>query len=248
MNSGNAKAPLAKYLKSNKVPWPAIADTSRQFEKACGFKDEISLQNIHQVRFITSQGQLKYGRFDDLPGVAKQALQGAKWKVDPSTVPESLKSAWRAIEFGDYKAAAKEIAKGVKSSDSETQTTAKKFREDVLKEFKQQVNPAVALAREGEFWPAYKEIARIDETFGEFGLPKRFFTMKDKLEEKKEVAGELRAMNQLKRARELASSRVKSKASIGRKRLQAIIEDHPDTEAAAIVREALGLPPKEKFR
>ena len=80
VNSGNSKQAVGKYLKSNKVPWPAIVDSNRKFEEACGLREEISLDNIHQVRFVTADGNLRAGSFSNLrPGGSNP-----RWGCDSS--------------------------------------------------------------------------------------------------------------------------------------------------------------------
>lgn len=230
------------------MPWPAIADASREFENACGFKDEISLQNIYQIKYLTADGKLKYGSFEDIPGVVELALEKAKWNVDPKDVPETLRQAWRALEFGNYAAAAQDIRKSLKSPDAETQQRAKQFESTVVAEFKRQANPAAALARDGDFWPAYKEMVRVRDTFGDYELPQRFLNMIKKLEEKPEVGEQKKAYRDYRKARELMSSRAKAKVSIGRRRLKELIDEYPDSEAAVEARQIMGLKPKKAFR
>ena len=108
-----------------------------------------------------------------------------------------------------------------------------------MEEFKERANPAVGLARDGEYWQAYKSIKTIEEDFGAYGLPDRFTKVQKALEDKPEVKNELRAYKQVMRARELLGSPVRSKSAIGRRKLASIIEDFPDTEAAAIAQATL---------
>ncbi len=248
VNSGNSKQAIQKYFSTTKVPWPVIVDSSRQFEEMCGLQSEVSLNNIAQVRYVTVDGRLNGGNFRDMPGVAKKALENAKWKTDPQDVPKSLRQAWKSIEFGNYQGASRDVAKGLDSQDEVVQSMAKEFESLAMKEFKRQVNPALAFARDGEFWQAYKAMDQIGETFAGYKLPDRFEETKKSLEKKSEVKTELKAYKQVVRASELLASRAKSKSAIGRRKLESIIEDYPDTEAANMARRALGKPEEEAFR
>ena len=240
VNSGSSRPALAGYIKSNRIPWPTIVDSSRQFEKACGV-GEISLSNIHQVRYVTPDGQLRPGDFSDLEGVVQLALQGARWNISPDSIPPDLRVAWRSMEFGDYRRAGKDIVRGLKSSDEATRATAERLHEAALKEAKRQVNPAMALAREGKFWHAYQGISRVCTAFADYDLPSRLLRAKELLAQKPIVKSELRADRKLQSALELASSRERRTAARGHRQLKSVVDDYPDTAAANIAREKLGL-------
>ena len=80
-----------------------IVDEDRRFEQRMGVP-EISLQNIHQARIITSDGKMEQGSSGNFAGSIKAALQGATWKIDPSRVPQGLHDKWKSYEFSDLSA------------------------------------------------------------------------------------------------------------------------------------------------
>lgn len=110
VNSGNPRGAVEQYLRSVRVGWPTIVDMNRQLEQAAGV-DEISLQNIHQAKIITANGQLGDGNWSNLSETVERALAGAKWMVPPDEVPAPLKQAWLNIEFNQFAVAGPMIKK-----------------------------------------------------------------------------------------------------------------------------------------
>lgn len=208
--------------------------------------DEISLSNIWQVRYVTAEGEIKPGDFRDLDGVVESALKKARWQIKPSKIPDELRSAWRSIEFGDFGAAGKDISEAMKSNDEEVKSAAKELKSAAMKALKRQANPAMKLARDGDFWPAYQEISRLCSTFESYDVPAKLVKAQKALEKKDQVKNELRADKKLQAAIELGSN--KRMISLAKKRLKAIIQDFPTTDAANTAREKLGLKKKARFR
>ena len=143
---GNTKAAVDAYVKANKVTWPVMADSSRVFEKQLIemklISQEISLQNIMQVCVVNADDEIDFGNWNDFAGSLRHVLNTAKWKIDPATIPETLKKAWRAVEFNQMSVAAPLIAQALKSADAKTKEAAQSLQAVV--------QPALAAAKEKE--------------------------------------------------------------------------------------------------
>src|SRR5882757_9860652 len=116
VNSGSPKQKIQGYLSQVKVPWPILVDTTRDFEKASGIFQPISETVTFQFRYVTPDGEIHTGVKDDLGEIAEKAVEGAAWKVEPSTIPDALKATWTAVEIGNYKGLAASIKKYSASS------------------------------------------------------------------------------------------------------------------------------------
>lgn len=176
----------------------------------------------------------------DLEATAQRALKGAAWRVDPKEIPPSFKRTWQAVEFGNYGLASRGIYKGLKSRDADIKGIAVKLEKAVMKEFKEEANVAASLAREKDFWNAYKQANRVQNRFGDFELPNRFKSMTVQLKKNSIVQRERKALKQFRLARDLVfSARSKSKAALGRRKLKEVSEEFPQTEAADLATKLL---------
>jgi thiol-disulfide isomerase/thioredoxin len=227
VNSGTSRPEFEAYLRTNNVRWPAINDWDRSFEKQFGF--EISLQNIGQVEMLMPDGSFKGGRYNDIPGSATEAAATAKWKVDPTGLPATLRPAWLAIEFGSYADAAKPITRGLAGKGPQLEA-AQKLNSFVQGELTAQVAAAQKLLDEGNSWEAYKGYAVIPVRFKGFEIPPEVATHVTDLTRNEEVKREQAAQKLLVRAQQSAAKSPNNlKAAI--KQLQTLAKDYPTTEA-----------------
>lgn len=234
VNSGNPKAKLQGYFQQlqTKVPWPILVDTSRDFEKACGLFQEISLQNISQFRYIKPNGEIQPGLTDDIEDAADKAVEGAEWKVDPASVPATLKSAWLAMEFGNYKGLAATLKKSTSSSKADVKEAAGKLMEAVQKEMDEQMVRIKEAQDASNPYRAFELLTELTEHFNGFELPKESATLKKELSKDPKVkAGQTAAKNMEVARKQLAGGnpgqKTKAKAT-----LEKIVADFPDTSLA----------------
>ncbi len=208
-----------------------LVDPAREYEKLCEVR-EISLRNIHQVRFISGDGQIKNGRWNDLEGTIKSALKDATWRIDPATIPDSLKPAWAAVEKGTYLPAVKDIKKALRSPNAETKKAAKSLADFVRADMKKRGSDAWALGKSGKRWEAYLALDSVCQDFQGYGVPTKLTQARDKLADTDVVKDQVRARKMLLGTNELIRSRDHRKLKQARKRLQAVLEKFPETEAA----------------
>lgn len=232
VNSGSPRAKIQSYIQSVKVPWPVLIDTSRDFEKACGLFQEISLQNIYQVRYITPEGEIKLG-LQELEEVAEKAAEGAQWKIDPANVPEPLKLTWNSVEIGNYKNIASTLKKSTSSSKQDVRDAAEKLMEIVQKEIDDQMAMVKEAQEASNPYKAYEVLNEMSDRFAGFELPKDAVNLKKELSKDAKVKAGLAATKGLDLARkQLAAGNPAAKAkSIAS--LEKIITDYPDTHLAA---------------
>ncbi len=230
VNSGTSRPQLESYLKKYKVNWPVICDTDRSFEAQFVFT--ISLENIKQVRLLTSTGSFKSGDPDNIEGSAVEAMKGAKWKVEPQDVPTLLQPAWLAIEFGKYPDAALLLKKNLNGK-GELKEAAQRLQQVVLDDLNSQVEAATKSFDEDKKWDAFKRFSAIPIKFKGYSAVPASVTAKIKeLSSDETIKEEQAALKMLDNAIQTASrSPTGRKAAL--KQLQKLIEEHSKTEAAS---------------
>lgn len=230
VNSGNAEGSVEGYAKSVGLTWPVIVDESRAFEKEV-LKGEISLRNVFQLRIIGPDGRVHNGNFNDLAGSVNRYLDGAKWKVDPETVPDSLKATWKQVEFGEYTAALPTIRRAQRSSDEKTKAAGDALHSAIESELDARLKEAKDAAESGDKWTAYKIYDAAADAYR--GLPKAN-EAKDaarELSRDDAIADEVKAYDALVKVKKMLSSRNRSTRRTGVQYLDAIAEKFPETEA-----------------
>jgi thiol-disulfide isomerase/thioredoxin len=238
VNSGTNPAAIQAYLKKHKVPWPTIVDPDRSFEHLCGV-EEISLQNIHQARYVSYDGQLHRGNWEDLAGTVSKALEGTAWRVDPATVPEALKPAWLQVELGNFAVAAPLIKKSLKAKDSDVRGVAETMLAAVTREIADRVAEANDSLAVGEKWLAYQQFDRIAATFKGFDLPPQVEEKTTELASDKSIENQIAAHERLSAAKKLGSRGTPAAVKRAVTMLEKLVESYPDTQAALEAQEIL---------
>lgn len=237
VNSGTDPRTIASYARNNGISWPVLLDTDRSLEKKFGVP-EVSLQNIWQTVVITPEGQVRKAGID-FNGAAQMASTGAKWKVDPAAVPADLRSAWLAIELGEYAKAGPALRKAANSAKPETKEAAEKLQAAVNEEIAAQVSEAQAKATAGQPWQAWQIYDQITQKYVGFDLPEEAAAAQQALQQDPVVINEKKAANTLALARKTASSGSPAAVRRGKAILERLLTESPDTQAAAEARQIL---------
>lgn len=235
---GSSKSDTDGYTKSNQVGLPMYVDADRSFEKqliAMGLlPKEISLSNTMQCVVADGNSVLHQGRWNNPGDSLKSVLDTAKWKVDSATVPEALRPAWRALEFGQMAAAGPLVTQALKSSDAKVKEAAQALEKAIKDEIARLLADAKGKADAGEKWAAYKLYDTAATSFKDFAESRPATAEMSKLRSDKAVAKELQAKVALDNVvREYLKSPIKSKQAQGKQFLQQLIQQFPDTEAAS---------------
>jgi peroxiredoxin len=228
VNSGNPRPKLEGYIRQLKVTFPVLVDTSRDFEKACGLIQEVSAQNLTQIRYIKPDGEIQPGLTDDLEESADKAVEGAEWKIDPSTVPDPLKAAWWAVEIGNYKGLAATLKKSSSSSKADVKEAAAKLMEAIQKEM-DDLMAKVKEAQEANPYRAFELVTELSDRFNGFEIPKEATTLKKDLSKDPKVKAGQVAAKSLEQARKQMSSGNQNQKTKAKATLEKIIADFPDT-------------------
>lgn len=231
VNSGNPRGVVDAYAREVGCNWPIIVDPLRTFEKAAEV-NEISLQNIYQVRLLTPKGDLVPGDPRDLERSAERALAGAKWNVDPANIPTSLRSAWQAIEFGDFPAGATLVRKGLNSGKADVKEAATALNAYVQQELQKILGEANKEKEAGNVWPAYKLYQRIGERFAGYEVPPEAAAAKKSLAADPQVQKQLVAQKTLDAIRKSLASTSPAAKRGATTRLKKLAEDAAGTDAA----------------
>lgn len=237
VNSGTAPRELASYMQKNGVDWPVIADFDRSFEQASGI-NEISLQNIHQVKVLTADGSFIDGRWNDLPGTVEKALEGAAWKVKYDRLNPVFHAAVRRMEYGDYRPAATAIAKGLRDKSPEIKKGAAQLQGAIEKKITEAIAEATA-GSEGDAWVRFTSLETVADRFAPQALPKAAAAELKSLERDPAVQKELKAAKAVAANEELLASEEPRDRQRAVKVLTKVVESYPETRGAAKAKELL---------
>jgi hypothetical protein len=208
-----------------------IVDTDRSFEKQCDV-NEISTSNIHQTRVLTPGGKVVSAGGGNLEAAADKALEGAKWKIEPDGIPQTLRQAWISLEFGNYTGAAASIQRAKSKGSDEEKAAAERLDSVVQVKINEQVNAARSAAEDKENWKAYKLYMSVAQTFRGFPVSIEAAKTARELTKDAKVKAELTADRVLRSAMTMVSAQG-AKRRRGLTMLKGIPEKFPDTEAAA---------------
>jgi hypothetical protein len=239
VNSGNPRGIVEQYARGVNLKWPVIVDSSREFEKQF-LDNEISLQNIYQAHIILPDGKKQHGNWSDLDGTVQRALEGAKWKIDPVTIPAAFQPTWRLVELGQYSAAAPMLKKGLVTTNSEVKDAAQRVNGFVQEQIKGAVEKASELKKAGDSWKAYQAYRAVATGFAGHDLPADVTLSGRELAASEAVKNELEAAKMLeaiKRSFPAATNDTAKKRILAR--LEALVKKHTGTEAAQEAQEFL---------
>ena len=238
VSSGTARREIESYARRLRINWPIILDVDRSFERGMGV-NEISLENIYQVKYITADGDLKWGDFNDLAETTEKALVGASWSIPPDMVPETLRAAWLSIELKNYPPAAALLKRHLKSKNDDLLAAAELLHSAVQDE----LDAAIAKMQEnldsGQKWDAYAAIQRIEIRFRGYDLPDVVTDQKRKLSKDPEVVKEQSLFKKLELAMRQVDGGKPSLRSRGLAALERLATEEPGSTAGQRARELL---------
>lgn len=244
VNSGNSREDIAAYAKEVKLSWPILVDSTRQFEKESGLTPEISLQNIYQVQFVTVDGKLQNGSWKDIPESANKALAGAKWKMDPSGVPNPLLPVLRGLEFNTITSISGPLKAGLTSDDPAVKASAEQLNALVQAKIAAELAAAKAAYDAGEKWKSYKMVNGISVLYTGLDLPEGVNKAKTALAADETVRNQLTAQRELdalkKRARTAPPAAMKGLIA----KLKELSEKYGDTDAGVEAKALLAKVPQ----
>lgn len=236
ISSGTDRASMEQYVRRNGVSWPVVLDPTRELERSAG-TDQISLQNIMQYRIITAEGQMKSGSWQDVPGTVENALAGAAWRVDPKDIPPTLKPAWQAIELGNFALASAPIKKALTDKKPEVKGAAEKLQVAAEASLAEEIATAQKQADASDNWATFKAFRAIAERYKGYTLPDDFKSAGSALFKDEAVQRELAAFADLEALKKGLASKSPSVYRKSFDKLDKVIADHPNTEAASMAAE-----------
>jgi hypothetical protein len=232
VNSGNPRSEVEAYVRKHKITWPVIIDADRSLEERFRI-GEISLMNITQYRTIRPSGELRMASWSKPETSVEDASEGAAWNVDPAKIPAELSAAWRAVEFGNFPAAATMVVKGTKSG----KPNVKQGADSLLAFVQSELDRELAVAKEAlsadKKWEAFQINKRVSLRFRGYALPDKFADTLKSLEKDPVVEKELKAQRILSTAEKALDG-----TAGGRRKALGLIEklrkDYPNSEAARL--------------
>ncbi len=238
VNSGNTPQQIAGYLKRNNINWPVIVDTDRSFEKE-SLGAEISLQNIYRLCTLTAKREWRGADSNQLDAVATAAAEGGKWNVDPTGIPDELRTAWANVEIGNYTVASRAIMRAGKQSNADTKAAAKKLFDAVKASMDEELATIDKQLAAGEDWPAYKALDQFMRVYDGYPMHPEVSKRYKEVGQSEAVKNERLAVKKVAAAIRAGSKNTPSaiKRAVGM--LEKVVADFPDTEAAAEAQELL---------
>lgn len=233
VNSGTDPRMLKRYLGRYRVSWPVVSDPSRGYENAMGVPKLSAEGEDFALRYVSGDGTTGSIQGADLAAAAEAALKGAAWRVDPKALPQSLLNAWKAIELGDFAAAARPVNRALESKDEDLKAGADQLLEAVTAEIKEIGKEATTAFKDGDQWTAYKHLQSIKNRFGDYEI--------ELVDTAAEKSKELSKTDAVKT--EIAAGRMLEKAIRKRSErdLKRVTTKYPTTDAAEKANEVLSM-------
>ena len=224
LTNAHAKAYLSVLSKEKvNLDWPILVDENRKFSAAIGGGNSTSWG----IRGIDGNGHLFGEELGSNPATAAgKLLNAAKFRVDPSGIPSSLKKAWFKMEYGQFRLAAKKIRKGLESEDTNQKAFASRLNAHAQETIAKHVGQADAALTAGNKAHAYRYFDLVIREFGGYELDKKILDTFAKLEQDKELEAEIAAFETLDKAMKLSRSTSRANAT------KAVVDKFPDTTAA----------------
>jgi peroxiredoxin len=238
VSSGTTKSTAEQYARSVGLSWPVIVDMDRSFERRADI-GEISLQNTMQVSYLSAGGELRHGNWSKFDDTIRQALEGAKWNVDPEVIPAELHAAWLSIEYGNYVEAKPALTKAIASRKADIKAGAQKLSNFVETCSDKELNLAAKSESAGHKLQAYDRYGAIAERFAGYSAAEKATAARRDLAKDPALKKEITSLKQLEKQRGLANSAKPAVREKARAAIQKLIDEQPDSEAARLGRELL---------
>ena len=239
VNSGSSRRTIESYARKANIPWPIIVDEDRSLEKQFNLPKEISLQNIYQMRVVSSEGVVRPGNPNAFETTVKDSLIGATWKIDPATIPEELLAAWKEVELGDYQRAFPLLKRQLGSRNDEIRTTAEQLQSLVLGDLTKQTKLAKESEEQSKIWEAYKQYATIAARYRSYEGVDEATDKAKELAKHDTVKAEQSALKKLAVAKSTGSRGDQRSVQRAIGMLKSLVEDSPESEAAIEAQEIL---------
>jgi thiol-disulfide isomerase/thioredoxin len=241
VSSGTTRQDVERYARAVNLTWPVIVDTDRSFERKADV-GEISLQNVMQVAYLAGNGELRHGDWSNIDGTIRQALEGAKWNVDPALLPADMHPVWRSIEFGNYVDARPGLTKALASRKNDIKAAAQRLSDFVASKSDRALALAANSASQGHALQAYQRYGTIAERFAGYPAGEKAVAARRELSKQPELNREIVALKRFEKQRELASSSKPAVRDKARAAIQKLVDADPTSEAARLGRELLQKP------
>jgi hypothetical protein len=248
---------IAEYVRRCEITWPVVAIDPRDpsvHNQPGSLEDWMSWDGKEHyfsnlVRLKLPTGRLKipggsglapgYPIKDDLARLVEQTLKGATWHTDPKEVPASLKSAWRAIEFGLPAQAATAVRSGLKSKKADERAAAERLKATVTEIAEKRFKAAEAAFAEDRVWTAYSAWKSIQREMAEYGLPDAMSKRGIEWEADPGVKREINAAKSLESANKNLASSNPTLRKRGMRQLQQVMNDANAPEIAALAKSVM---------
>jgi hypothetical protein len=168
------------------------------------------------------------GQWNDVRSAVEDAVEGATWKVEPSEIPESLKSTWRAVEFGQFKGAQSSLKKAIASQNKELAAAANKVNAIIIDALQEEIADVKKLIDQGDYWLAFECCQQLIEQFNGIEMPPNFDDLKKSLNKEGAVKSGLILRKLVETSKKLVNSGKPLSKKI-KSQLEKIETDYPNS-------------------
>lgn len=242
---GNSRREAEAYLKPLGFTWPVFCDPTYSYthlsDTAMGIADTDKFaDSLCGVAYVTHDGLMSEGWWDEPEATITEALDNAKWTTDPKGLPESVLPVWRAVELRKFSEALPLIRKGVNSGTDEHKSAVASLKQVVQEEIDRRADEARAAAeQEDRKWTAYRQASRVIDEFKGYDVPNDLDPLVKKLARSSQVKAGLTAEKQLTIAAQGLTAPNPAQRKRAQLQLEKIIADFPDTDLAESARKLL---------
>ena len=244
---GSDRPNTEQTLKETKYNFPTLCDPTFTYTRMCDTsmgnkQSEAILGNVCDSIYVTPQGKMIQGWWDEPETTVSEALEGASWVTSPKEIPEPLWPLWRAVEFHKYSEALPVFKKSLSSGSDTQKEAARKLQQVVLTEIERLATEARTADEADEKWAAYTKASSVLDDFRGYEIPKDLEPLQKKLLKNSQVKAGILAQKQLPTiAQNLASPNagLRKKAQL---QLEKFTKDFPNSELARKAQELLDTP------
>jgi len=247
VSMGSDRQYTEQTLKATKYSFPTLCDPTFTYTRLCDTsmgnkQSEAVLGNVCDSLYVTPQGKMVQGWWDEPETTVAEALEGATWVTNPKEIPEPLWPLWRSVEFHKYSEALPVFKKSLSSGSDTQKEAARKLQQVVLVEIDRLATETRSAEEADQKWAAYNKVSSILDEFRGYELPNDLEPLQKKLLRNSQVKAGILAQKQLPTIGQNLASPNAGLRKKAQQQLEKFTKDFPDSELAKKAQELLDTP------
>jgi hypothetical protein len=234
---GSDRNNTEQFLRNAKFNLPTLCDPTYTYARLCDTcvgteKGDAIADSACAMTCVTPKGKMFEGLWDSPDESVPDVLEEAKWTVDPKEIPEPLRPVWKLIEIRKYVEVLPSLKKSLSTGPEPQRAAAKTLQDSILAEIERLSTEARTADEADEKWKAYRLIAKIEDEFRGYEIPKDLDALEKKLMKSPQVKAGITAEKQLPSITQNLTSPNPSIRKKAQSQLEKIKSDFPDTDLA----------------